>query len=95
MLAKRLKKKVSRVVSNFQYAFVEGRQIFDVVLIANEAIDSMLKSNKSGGLYRLDIEKRMTMLIETFYLRFWKKWALGKGGSVGLVSAFHLQGSRL
>ncbi|RVX11265.1 hypothetical protein CK203_019797 [Vitis vinifera] len=50
---------------------LECRQIFDVVLIANEAIDSMLKSNKSGGLYRLDIEKRMTMLIETFYLS-WK-----------------------
>ncbi|RVW47732.1 hypothetical protein CK203_105087 [Vitis vinifera] len=38
---------------------LECRQIFDVVLIANEAIDSMLKSNKSGGLYRLDIEKRL------------------------------------
>ena len=37
----------------------------------------------------------MIMSIKTFYLRFWKKRALGKGGSVGLVSAFRLQGSRL
>ena len=37
----------------------------------------------------------MIMSIKTFYLRLWKKWALGKGGLAGLVSAFRLQGSRL
>ena len=37
----------------------------------------------------------MIMSIETFYLRFWKKWALGKGGLAALVGAFCVQGSRL
>ncbi|RVW53697.1 Tetraspanin-20 [Vitis vinifera] len=38
-------------------AFVEGRQILDVVLIANKAIDMMLRSNRSGVLCKLDIKK--------------------------------------
>ena len=37
VLANRLKKMVIKVVSSAQNAFVEGGQILDVVLIANEA----------------------------------------------------------
>ena len=57
VLANRLKRVVGKVVSKAQGAFVEGRQILDAVLIANEAIDSVLKNNENGSLCKLDIEK--------------------------------------
>ena len=47
VLANRLKKVVSKMVSPAQNAFIEGRQILDATLIANKAIDSMLKKNES------------------------------------------------
>ena len=36
---------------------MEGRQILDAVLVANEAIDSVLRSNGGFILCKLDIEK--------------------------------------
>ena len=50
-------KMVGTLVSDFQHAFVRGRQILNVVLIANEAIDFRLKDNLRGFLCKLDIEK--------------------------------------
>ena len=46
VLANRLKKVMGRVISCFQNAFVEGRQILDAM--PNEAIDSVLKKKGSG-----------------------------------------------
>ncbi|RVX10471.1 Transposon TX1 uncharacterized 149 kDa protein [Vitis vinifera] len=57
VLANRLKKVVGKVVSKAQGAFVKGKQILDAVLIANEAINSVLKNNENGILCKLDIEK--------------------------------------
>ena len=53
MLANRLKKVVGKVVSEAQNAFVEGRQITNASLIANQLIDHWQK----GVFCKLDIEK--------------------------------------
>ena len=47
---------MNKLVNLAQNAFVEGRQILDAFLIANEVIDSMLKKEKVV-LCKLDIEK--------------------------------------
>ena len=56
VLANRLKRVMKGLVNTAQNAFVEGRQILDASLIADEVIDSILKKER-GLLYKLDIEK--------------------------------------
>ena len=62
-----LKLIVGKVVSKAQNAF-EGRQIVDVALVANEVIDSILKSNEGAMLCKLDIEKAYDHMDWSFLL---------------------------
>ena len=57
VLANRLKRIIGKVISFAQNVFMEGRQILDVALIANEGIDSWLRRKESGLLCKLDIAK--------------------------------------
>ena len=57
VLANRIKRVMDKVISKSQNAFVEGRQILDAALIANEIVDSTLRRKKCGLVCKLDTEK--------------------------------------
>ena len=78
VLANRLKRVLAKVISTSQNAFVKGRQIMDAMLIANEAIDSILKSNRGAILCKLDIEKTYDRVDWSFLLAVLEKMGFGE-----------------
>lgn len=71
------------IISENQKAFVEGQQILDASLIANEAVDSMLKCKEAGLVCKLDIEKAFDHMHWEFRLRIPQRMGFGQIGLIG------------
>lgn len=54
---KRLTNVMGLVIGENQHAFVEGEQIMDAVMVANEVVDNFVGNKSEGIMCKLDMEK--------------------------------------
>lgn len=87
MPSNRIKKVLDETVSSSQNAFMEGRQILDVALVANEVVDSRRKKGVPGILCKLDLEKTYDHVNWEFLDFMMLKMALERNGGTGSSSA--------
>lgn len=90
VLACRLKLHLSSIIGESQAAFIEGKQILDVALVANEAIHSWKNSSNGGLILKIDFEKVYDCVNWGFLLNLLGKFGFGENGVLGLESAYRL-----
>ena len=77
VLSNRLKRVMGKLVNVAQNAFVEGRQILDASLIANELVDSIQKKKERGVPCVMDIEKTYNNISWSFIIQILKRIVFG------------------
>ena len=80
VLANRIKRVMGKIISQSQSAFVEGRQILDAILIANEVVDSTSKEKRLVWFANWTLKKPMIASIRSLFSRLSIVWALEIGG---------------
>ncbi|RVW40626.1 Transposon TX1 uncharacterized 149 kDa protein [Vitis vinifera] len=91
VLSGRLRGVLHETIHYTQGAFVQGRQILDAVLIANEIVDERRRSGEEGVIFKIDFEKAYDhvkwdfldhVLEKKGFIPRWRKWMSGCLSSV-------------
>ena len=86
VLSGHLRGVLHETIHSTQGAFVQGRQILDAVLIANEIVDEKRRSGEEGVVFKIDFEKAYNhvswdfldhMLEKKGISPRWRKWMRG------------------
>jgi hypothetical protein len=78
VLANILKQVLKKIISNSHNAFINKRQILDSVFIANECIDSQLRSRVPSLICRLDLKKGYDRMKWEFLLFLLERSGFGE-----------------
>ncbi|GKV09906.1 hypothetical protein SLEP1_g21339 [Rubroshorea leprosula] len=80
-----MKKVMEGLISEQQSAFIQGRQLMDSVVVANETIDEIKKKKKKSFIFKIDFEKAYDkvswnfidyMLMRMGFDNVWRKWIM-------------------
>ena len=91
VLSGRLRGVLHETIHFTQSVFVQGRQILDAVLIANEIVDERRRSGEEGVVFKIDFEKAYDHVCWDFldhvlekkgFSPRWRKWMSGCLSSV-------------
>ena len=91
VLSGRLRGVLHETIHSTQGAFVQGRQIMDAVLIANEIVNEKRRSGEEGVVFKIDFEKAYDhvrwdfldqVLEKKGFSPKWRKWMSGCLSSV-------------